>query len=455
MYYIKYLSIIFFVICSKLLQAGGVDTEANKLTISGTIIDKANGEKLAGATIYIPEINNGTLSNAYGFYSITLPKGNYTLIYRYVGYLDVNRSVVLDKNLKINIDLISSAKNLDEVEITAKAKNENVRSTEMGVVKMDIQTIKKIPAFMGEIDILKTIQLLPGVISTGEGSTGYSVRGGGTDQNLILMDEAQIFNASHLMGFFSIFNNDAVKDLKLYKGDMPAAYGGRLSSLLDVHQKEGNNKNYGVTGGLGLISSRLLIEGPLVKSKSSFLIAGRRSYADIFLPLAPNKDLRNNKLYFYDFNFKVNADINDKNRIYASGYFGRDVIKMANGVNFGLDWGNNTATVRWNHLFSNKLFSNFTLLRSDYNYSLGGNSQSQSFTWISRMTNYSLKNDYGYFLNPDNTIKFGIFTSYHQFYPGLITATTEAMPVMKLKFLIRKDLNTEDTYKTNKNLEAY
>lgn len=427
MKYIVLFIISWFLLSSSLSYADNVDSESIKYTISGSISDKSNGEKLAGATVFVKEISNGVASNDYGFYSISLAPGKYTLVFNYVGYEKITKTIELNKSKKINIELTSLASNLEAVEITAKNKNENVRSTEMGVVKMDIKTVNKIPAFMGEVDILKTIQLLPGVISSGEGSTGFSVRGGGTDQNLILMDEASVLNASHLMGFFSVFNNDAVKDLKLYKGDMPAAYGGRLSSLLDVHQKEGNSKKFGVKGGIGLISSRLMVEGPIAKNKASFLVAGRRSYADIFLPLAPNKDIRNNKLYFYDFNFKVNAEINEKNRVFASGYIGNDVfgVNSSGGSDFGMSYGNKTFTLRWNHLFSNKLFSNFTLLRSDYSYQLGSNDPNQNFTWDSRMTNYNFKNDYGYFLNPDNTIKFGIFVTYHQFHPGLIEARND------------------------------
>ena len=419
-----FISLLAFLFCFQLaIFADGNEGEVPRFTISGTISDQESGERLAGASIYIPQIKNGTLSNEYGFYSISLKPGKYTLIYKYLGFADETKEIELTKDKRINIKLNPTLSTLKEVEITAKGKNENVRSNEMSVVKMDIKTVNKIPAFMGEVDILKTIQLLPGVISGGEGSTGYSVRGGSTDQNLILMDEATVFNASHLLGFFSVFNNDAVKDLKLYKGDIPAAYGGRLSSLLDVRQKDGNNQKYGVNGGVGLISSRLMVEGPIVKEKASFLVAGRRSYADIFLPLAPNKNLRNNTLYFYDMNFKVNLDINENNRVFASGYLGKDVFALKNpvsGSGFGMNYGNNTYTLRWNHLFNQKLFSNFTLLRSDYMYELGSDDAVQGFTWNSRMKNITFKNDYGFYLNPSNTIRFGVFGTYHHFYPGTI-----------------------------------
>jgi len=403
------------------------NVQEKKFTVSGKITDKENGETLAGATVYVKEINNGAAANNYGFYSISLPAGTYTFIFDYIGYNKQTKTVELNNDLTLNVEMVSQASSLKEVEIKAKAKNENVKSTEMSVVKMDIKVVNKVPALLGEVDILKTIQLLPGVVSGGEGSTGFSVRGGGTDQNLILMDEAPVFNASHLMGFFSVFNNDAVKDLKLYKGDIPAAYGGRLASLLDVHQKEGNNKKFGVKGGIGLISSRLMVEGPIKKNKASFLIAGRRSYADIFLPLAPKEEIRDNTLYFYDVNFKVNAELNENNRVFMSGYVGRDVfgVKKHGRGNMGMDYGNNTLTLRWNHLFSRKLFSNFTLVRSNYNYKLQSDQRNQNFTWKSKMTNYTFKYDFGYFLNPDNTVKFGVFSTFHNFFPGIITANDE------------------------------
>ena len=421
---ISLLNILFLFFAFSALRAQNTKT----FTLSGTISDSTSGETLAGATIFVKEKQNGAASNNYGFYSLSLPKGSYTLIFNYVGYRKKLKKINLTKDIRLNIELNPTARRLEEVEIKANAANDNLRSAEMSVVKMDIKTVNRIPALLGEVDILKTIQLLPGVISGGDGSTGYSVRGGGTDQNLILMDEAPVYNASHLMGFFSVFNNDAIKDLKLYKGDIPAAYGGRISSLLDIHQKEGNNKKFGVRGGLGLISSRLMAEGPLVKNKASFLVAARRSYVDIFLPLSPKEEVRHNTMYFYDINFKVNAEINENNRFFVSGYFGRDVFGMKHNYgnsNFGMDYGNNTFTLRWNHIFSKKLFSNFTLLRSNYSYKLSSDDATRNFTWNSRMTSYSFKNDYGYFLNPSNTIKFGVSADFHYFYPGEISALND------------------------------
>lgn len=392
----------------------------DKFTISGYVNDNNNGEALPGATIYIEGTNTGTMSNNYGFYSLSLDKGNYNIIVSYIGYERFRKEVSLTKDTELNIELKSNSKQLSAVEVKGRAKDANVKSDEMSVMKMDIKEINKVPALMGEVDILKTIQLMPGVHTTGEGSTGFSVRGGGTDQNLILLDEASIYNASHLMGFFSIFNNDAIKDLKLYKGDIPVSSGGRLSSLLDVHQKEGNNKYLEATGGLGLISSRLMIEGPIKKNKSSFLIAGRRSYADLFLPFAKNEDLHDNKLFFYDFNFKSNFKINNKNKIFVSAYLGSDVIKVGNGIDFDMSWGNNTFTGRWNHIFSNKLFSNLSLIRSSYKYNLGSTQGIQAFNWDSQMDNHSVKYDFTYFANSKHTIKYGAFFSYHEFQPGII-----------------------------------
>ncbi len=286
----------------------------------------------------------------------------------------------------------------------------------MGTTQLPIKAIKNIPAFMGEVDVIKAIQLLPGVTTTAEGSSGFSVRGGASDQNLIILDEATVYNASHLMGFFSIFNNDAIKEVKLYKGDIPASSGGRLSSLLDVRMKDGNSKHFSATGGIGSISSRLTLEGPVFKDKTSFIIAGRRTYADVFLPLAKNKDIRDNKLYFYDLNAKINHIINDNNRIFLSGYFGRDVFKNQFA---GIDFGNITTTLRWNHLFNSRLFSNVSLIHSNYDYELGTPpGQPNAFEWKSNLQDNTLQADFIFYPNPFTTIKFGAASTYHHFLPG-------------------------------------
>ncbi|MBM3436172.1 MAG: TonB-dependent receptor, partial [Bacteroidetes bacterium] len=392
------------------------ETGAKKLTISGHIRDSRSGEDLIGATIYINEIKSGTSSNIYGFYSMSLDAGIYTLVYSFVGFEPVQKKIELKESITLDIELAEKKEELKEVVITGTAINENVTKAEMSSIKMDTKTIKQIPALMGEVDILKAIQLLPGVQTISEGSSGFSVRGGGLDQNLILLDEATVYNASHLMGFFSVFNNDAIKDVKLYKGDIPASAGGRLSSLLDVRMKDGNDKKYSATGGIGTISSRLTLEGPIVKEKASFIVSGRRTYADLFLKLNSDPAIRNNSLYFYDFNTKVNYEINENNRVFVSAYLGKDVFK---NPDFKMLWGNRTLTFRWNHLFSKKLFSNFTVLHSKFDYELGvPEGSANSFEWIASLKDYSAKADFAWYLNTNNTLRFGTSVIYHNFIPG-------------------------------------
>jgi hypothetical protein len=394
-----------------------------RYSISGKIRDLHSGEALLGATIFVKELKTGAVSDLYGNYSLTLDEGNYTLVYSYIGYQTIEKSILLNNDLKISIELDPQQHQLKEVEITSEKNDKNVVKPEMSTFRMDIKTIQRIPALMGEVDIIKAIQLLPGVQSAGEGSSGFSVRGGSPDQNLILLDEATVYNASHLMGFFSVFNNDAIKDVKLYKGDIPANYGGRLASVLDVRMNDGNSKKFEINGGIGIIASRLTVEGPIVKDRASFILSGRRTYADIFLPLSSNKALQNNSLYFYDLNAKANYRINDNNQIFLSGYFGRDVFKN----NFaGMKWGNETATLRWNHLFTKQLFSNFSLIYSNYLYNLGtpaGNNN--SFDWNSNLRDLGVKADFSYYLNTKNTIKFGASVIYHMFNPGQAKGTGE------------------------------
>ncbi|MDY6801956.1 MAG: TonB-dependent receptor [Bacteroidota bacterium] len=389
---------------------------ANKYTISGHITDES-GEELIGATIYIKDLKTGTVTNAYGFYSLTIPENTYQIVYSYVGYETQLKKVELNQNIKINIVLKEQSKTLNEVVITAERKDANVAKAEMSTIKIQAKEIKKIPAFMGEVDIIKAIQLMPGVQSASEGSSGFNVRGGSTDHNLILLDEATVYNASHLMGFFSVFNNDAVKDVKLYKGDIPAAYGGRLSSLLDIRMKDGNNKEFHANGGIGTVSSRLTLESPIVKDKGSFILSGRRSYADLMLMFSSDEDVRKNQLYFYDLNLKGNYKINEKDRIYLSWYMGRDVFDYDDL--FGFSWGNKTFTLRWNHLFSEKLFSNFSVILSDYDYELGQSSEEQGFIWSSDLNDFKFKADYTYYPNTQNTIRFGVAGTMHHFNPGL------------------------------------
>ncbi len=395
-----------------------------KITVSGRVKDKKNGEELIGANILVKENKTGVATNAYGFYSISLEPGNYTLVYSFVGYAPIEKKIKLTENVTINIEIEEQSKMTAEVTITGEKQNENITKTEMSVVKLDAKAIQRIPALMGEVDVIKAVQLLPGVQTMGEGSSGFSVRGGSADQNLILLDESTVYNASHLMGFFSVFNNDAVKDVKLYKGDIPAEYGGRLSSLLDVRMKDGNQKQFSGTGGLGTISSRLTLEGPIIKDKCSFMLSGRRTYLDVFLPFAKDKELRKSSIYFYDMNAKINYTISDKDRLFLSGYLGRDVFKISMGTPVIFSWGNQTATARWNHLFSEKLFSNFTFLFSNYDYLLGMEGDPiQSFKWTSSMQDKSIKADFGYFLNTNNMLKFGATSIYHIFKPGIMEGT--------------------------------
>lgn len=400
----------------------------DKHTISGYVRDAANGEELIGVNIVIPELSLGTVTNVYGYYAMNLPDGKYTIQFQFVGYSTITKEVDLSSNLTLNIDLPESTTELSEVEVSSERIDQNVTSVEMSVAKLDVKEIQKIPQLLGETDIIRTLTLLPGVSTVGEGANGFNVRGGNTDQNLILLDEAPVYNSSHLFGFFSIFNADAVKDVKLYKGGIPAQYGGRLSSVVDVRQKEGNDKKFAFNGGIGLLSSRLLLEGPIKKDKSSFMIAGRRSYADIFLGLSDDPDISQNILYFYDLNLKLNYRLSENDRLFLSGYFGRDVFGIEDL--FGFDWGNLTGTLRWNHLFNEKLFSNFTLLYSDFEYSLGTPSDDDvSFRLTSSIQDIHLKSSFNYFITPKSKLDFGFEGIYYIFNPGRITVSFQPNPI--------------------------
>ncbi|MEM6343171.1 MAG: TonB-dependent receptor [Bacteroidota bacterium] len=392
------------------------------VTLSGYVYDEANGESLIGATVYIPEAKAGAYSNSYGFYSLSVPPGNYVVQYRFVGYGVMTDTIDLSENVKLDVRLGQIETTTEEVVISAESASERIQSTEMGVETLSIKEIKKLPVLFGETDILKTIQLLPGVKAAGEGSSGFFVRGGGTDQNLILLDEAPVYNPAHLLGFFSVFNGDAIKSTKLYKGNMPAEYGGRLSSVLDVQMKDGNKKDYELSGGIGLISSRLTFEGPIVEDKGSFMVSGRRTYADAFLAFSSDTNLQNTQLYFYDLNMKANYRVSEKDQIFVSGYFGRDKFGLRD--QFGLNWGNATGTVRWNHLFSDKLFLNSTLIYSDYDYEIDIIDAGAKIT--SGIQDWNLKEDFSYYANQRNTLKFGANVIYHTFVPGVITSTESA-----------------------------
>ena len=398
-----------------------------KYTVSGTVYDDANNETLIGVSIYFPQINSGTTTNEYGFYSITLPKGTYKLQVSYLGFTSIVETIELNEKVTKNFKLKEEAESLGEIIIETDIEKLNVRSPQMSVNKLTSASIKAIPVVLGEADIIKSIILLPGVTSAGEGASGFNVRGGAADQNLILLDEAVVFNSSHLFGFFSVFNPDVVKDVKLFKGGIPAKYGGRLSSVLDIYQKEGNSKDFNVTGGVGLVSSRLLIEGPIKEEKISFLVGGRSSYAHLFLPLFDN----NNKAYFYDLNTKINYRIDDRNSVFFSGYFGKDVFGINNS--FINTYGNQVANLRWNHLFSDKLFSNLSLIYSDYFYGL--TLDFVGFEWDSGITNYNLKYDFNHYLSNSIKLSYGINNIYTKFNPGEIIPSRDDSGILPEKLI--------------------
>lgn len=421
-----------------------------KYTISGYVRDASNGEELIGVNIVIPELSIGATTNTYGYYSVSIPKGEYTIQFQYIGYQSHSQSISLNQNYSLSFEMKESSTQLLEVEVTDERIDKNVTSVEMSVAKLDIKEIQKVPQLLGETDIIRTLTLLPGVTTVGEGANGFNVRGGAADQNLILLDEAPVYNSSHLFGFFSIFNADAVKDVKLYKGGIPAEYGGRLSSVLDVRQKEGNSKQFAFNGGLGLLSSRLLVESPIVKDKASFMVAARRSYLDIFLGLSNNPDINQNVLYFYDLNTKINWRVTDKDRLFLSGYFGRDVFGIENL--FGFDWGNATGSLRWNHVYNEKLFSNLTLVYSDYNYTIGTpEDDSTSFKLTSRIQDYHIKNSFNYYLNPNNKLDFGIEIIAYQFNPGKIKASFNNIELQK-EYALEPNLYISHESKVNQRL---
>ncbi|WP_281336102.1 TonB-dependent receptor [Flavobacterium eburneipallidum] len=388
-----------------------------KFTLNGTISDTRSNETLIGVNIGAKDTKLFTTTNEYGFYSLTLPKGEYEIVISYVGFATVSEKISLNQNTKRNFSLTESGQELKEVVINSEKTTANIRKPEMSVNKLSIAAIKKMPVVMGEVDVIKSILFLPGVTNAGEGQSGFNVRGGGADQNLILLDEATIFNSSHVFGFFSVFNPDAIKDLKLYKGGIPSKFGGRASSVLDIYQKDGNSKEFHVNGGIGLISSRLLAEGPIVKDKGSFLVAGRGSYAHLFLKLADN----DNSAYFYDLNTKLNYKLNPNNNLFLSGYFGRDLFTLSES--FTNTYGNATLNLRWNHLFSDKLFSNLSLIYSDYYYGL--TLDFIGFNWDSGIKDYNLKYDFKHYLSNTIKLNYGFNSTYYEFNPGTIEPNNE------------------------------
>ncbi|MDB3907556.1 TonB-dependent receptor [Crocinitomicaceae bacterium] len=396
-------------------------------TISGSVKDSTNGEDLYGAQIKVKELENvGALTNAYGFFSLTLEKGSYTLVFRASGFDTKEVKIDLSEDMKIDLELNipKEVQEIGPVVVNAEKENDNITSSDMNVTKFTPKDIATIPVLFGEQDIMKTLQLTPGVKGAGEGNAGFYVRGGGADQNLILLDEAPVYNASHLLGFFSVFNSDAIKDVSLYKSGIPAEYGGRASSVMDVKMRDGNKKKFGASGGIGLISSRLTVEAPIVKDKGSFILSGRRSYADLFLKLSPQEDQRNTQLFFYDLNMKANYKIGEKDRIFLSGYFGRDRFGFSDI--FGFNWGNQTGTLRWNHLYGNKWFSNTSVVYSNFDYEFNIGAGDDGFGVKSSIQDFNLKQDYSYYANKNNSIKFGIQGIHHTFRPGALTGGNDS-----------------------------
>ena len=401
---------------------------AQQHTISGYVKEESSGESLLGTNVYIKESLKGTNTNQYGFYSLTVPDSSFILVVSYIGFLPQEFPIKLVKDVRLNVNLKRSAIETREVNVTAEEEDRNVHSSEMGRLTLDIEKIKTLPAFLGEVDILKSIQLLPGVSSAGEGNSGFYVRGGGPDQNLILLDEANVYNASHLFGFFSVFNADAIQNVTLTKGNMPANYGGRLSSVLDIQMKEGNNQRLGVQGGLGFVSSRLTVEGPLKKDTGSFIVSARRTFIDIFFGepfVKKGSAISGNKYFFYDLNAKVNYRLSNRDRVFLSGYFGRDVFNFKSpDSNFFIKvpWGNATATARWNHLFTDRLFLNTSLIYTNYKFEFEGGQNDFSFKLFSGITDYNLKADFTWLPNLNHTVKFGGQYIFHVFVPSNATA---------------------------------
>jgi hypothetical protein len=405
-----------FLILLAIFTFSGIYSQ-DKFTISGSVKDASNGEDVIGAVIRLKENPSiGAVTNVFGYYSLSAEAGTYTVIYRLSSFAILEKTITLSEDIIMNVELEEPSKELGEFKFTGEREDDNLTSNEVSTIKFSPKDIETIPVLFGEKDIIKTVTLLPGVKTGGEGNAGFYVRGGGADQNLILLDGAPVYNASHLLGFFSVFNSDALKDINLIKGGMPAQYGGRVSSVMDIAMKEGNSKGLGISGGIGTISSKLTIEAPIVKDKGSFILSGRRTYADVFLNFAPDTSLRNSQLYFYDLNAKANYSITEKDRIFLSGYFGRD--KFGLGDAFGFDWGNATGTVRWNHIFTSKLFSNTSLIYSNYDYRI--NIGAAGFSFGSEIVDINFKQDFQYYANDKHNLKFGLNLVDHTFSPGVV-----------------------------------
>ncbi len=433
----------------------------NKFTVSGFIKDSLNGETLIGATVAIQGKTKGISSNQYGFYSITLEEGKYFFVSSFIGYQTKVLEVDLNSDKRINFDLLPKIKLSEEVIVTSRKRDNNVKNAQMGKFTLPIEQIKSIPAFLGEVDLLKTIQLLPGVRNAGEGSAGLYVRGGGPDQNLILLDDAPVYNTGHLFGFFSIFNSDAIKNVSIIKGGMPAQYGGRLSSVLDIAMKEGNNQKFQAEGGIGLIASRLSIQGPIKKDKASFIVSARRTYIDALTKpfISKTSQFYGSGYYFYDLNAKVNYKFSEKDRLYLSGYFGRDVFDFSNGkqsLKVNIPWGNATGTLRWNHIFSKKLFANTTAVYNDYNFSFNAAQNNFEIKLASGIRDLSLKQDFDLYSFTGHKVKFGGIYTYHKFTPSVVSGQQDSIVFTpnnaQTKFGNEAALYVQDDWEINEKL---
>jgi len=412
--------------------SGQVSAQSGRVTLSGTVRDSTSGEELIGAGVILRgPTEAGASCNEYGFYSISVPPGTYSVQFSYVGYSRIERTIKLNASMKLDVRLKPNTELKEFVVVGESDKTRPINRPDIGVERFDIKTIEKLPVIFGERDVLKALQLLPGVKSGGDGSAGLFVRGGASDQNLILFDEAPVYNPNHLLGFFSTFNAQAVKDVQLYKGSIPAEYGGRLSSVLDIRLKEGNDQQVKFSGGVGLISTNLMVEGPIKKDKASFLIAGRRTYADLFLKLSPDESTSNSKIYFYDLNTKVNWDVGEKDKLFLSGYFGRD--RLGIGEAFGLDFGNLTGTLRWNHIYGPRWFSNTSLIYSDYRYQIGIKSGDADFNVRSGVRDVNLSHELSYYQKPGSRFRFGINSIHHTVTPGEITSKGTGINDVKIQ----------------------
>ena len=448
--------LIFSIFCIRVSGSLPDSIIVKTITLSGVVTDSETGERLAGVTIIETNIKTGTSTDENGFYSLELSPGRWNLQLSYIGYKTVTHSGQSSKNSIHDFKLDKNETQLAEVIIEARRNDENVKAPSMGIVKLDVKTIRAIPSFLGEIDVVRVLQLLPGVQSTSEGSTGFSVRGGGSDQNLILLDDATVYNSGHMLGFFSIFNNDAVKNVTLYKGDIPAAYGGRLSSLLDVEMKEGDRTKTGVTGSIGTLSSKLTVEGPLKKEKSGYIISGRRTYADLFLPFAKEEDLHKIKLFFWDGNIKLTQIIGSKDRLYFTGYTGKDVFKNDYSR---LSFGNTTGTLKWDHVLSRKMYLNLSLIGTRYNYDLGtpeSGTGSFSFLWKSGLTSFQPRLDITHYPDDRHKLKYGISAIYHAFNPAEISGvgSTSGQSYFKMpaSYALENGIYASDEFNVSGNL---